>query len=154
MLSRRACLVGLSVVPFATAAQAHHGFTGRYDTNAPLWLEGTVQSAAFAPPHPVIRLLIDPGVTTAPTGLTIEGLTGPLRVRPDDAGRTIEIELPPVSTFFDLSSAVTPNIRLALVALRNCTPPHQVRSQWLRFPDGRIVQREQRMSYMVAGCPT
>lgn len=45
-----ACLAVVTLC--STFAFAHHGFGGRYDRSAPIYLEGTVLEAYFAFPMP------------------------------------------------------------------------------------------------------
>jgi hypothetical protein len=131
---------------------AHHGFTGRYDTGRPIWLKGRVERAAFAPPHPVLTIMVEnAGLPSLPSPLPSE-LAGTPAVRPDDVGRALAIEFPPVQSFYRLADRVTVGAMVELIALRNCAPPHQLRSQWIRLADGAVVSRDGRLSYMVNGC--
>ena len=43
-----------------SAVLAHHGFGGRYDRAAPIYLEGFVETAHFGYPHAELTLRIDP----------------------------------------------------------------------------------------------
>jgi hypothetical protein len=140
-----------SLVLAATAAAAHHGFTGRYDTDRPIWLTGTVAALSASPPHPTASIRVDEAPGPPPAVLPAE-FTGTLAARPEDGGRTLQIEFPPVGAFYALGQRLRPGDRVAVMALRNCRPPHQLRSQWIRLPDGAVVQREGRLSYMGRGC--
>ena len=133
-------------------AAAHHGFTGRYDRSAPIYLEGVVVEAYFGYPHAELTLEVDPDAVgiALPAGAAefADGLTywrDPLGPRP-------EIEFPPTRGFFDLDGRVRPGDRVAVVALRNCEPPHQLRGQWIAVPDGTAVLRSGRVQDEVDGC--
>jgi hypothetical protein len=143
-------------ISFAQPARAHHGFTGRYDVTSPFWIEGEVVRAAFAPPHPVITVRLAAAVL--PTGELPQApeMAGALRLPAGAAGQTIEVEFPPVQAFFQLGASVTIGQRVAMVAMRNCLPPHQMRSQWIRTAGGAaggaVITRPGRMSGQVNGC--
>jgi hypothetical protein len=151
MLTRRSLLaVSAIVMPLPTVA--HHGFTGRYDTDAPIWILGAVTAAAFSPPHPVLNVRVDIDAAAPQNLPVISSVTGAVAVRAADHGQVLAVELPPVGTFFGLSSQVRVGDRVAMIALRNCAPPHQLRSQWIRLANGSVIERAERMSYMVRGC--
>lgn len=67
-------------------------------------------------------------------------------------GTSIEIEFPPVDRFFELEGRIRPGDRIAVIALRNCEAPHQLRGQWIAPPDGPAVVREGRMQSEIDGC--
>jgi hypothetical protein len=135
----------------SSVALAHHGFTGEYDSSTPLWIEGTVTKVTFSPPHPtmVIRLQRD-ARPTPPSPLPPEANKAPALLA-DRA--TAEVEFPPIGTFYALGEKVKIGDKVSLIALRNCKPPHQLRSQWIRIASQEVVTRDGRMSYMVARCP-
>jgi hypothetical protein len=151
-MNRRTLITALAAAALPAPALAHHGFTGRYDTARPLWLAGPVTRADFAPPHPVIALRIEDASPPNPAlPLPVE-FAGPLSVRAEDVGQVREVEFPPVRAFFDLGARLRIGDRVAIMALVNCRPPHQLRSQWIRLADGGIIERTGRLSYMAAGC--
>ena len=140
-----------------SAALAHHGFTGRYDISAPLWIEGEVTKVYFGQPHAelTIRTSADlslpdaaPDLAGADDVITAQALA----VREDTKAREIEIEFPPIRIFFDLGSSVSVGDRVAVIAFRNCEPPHQLRGQWIKPQDGAPVARSGRLQYQVEGC--
>lgn len=159
MRRRSACVVAalLLVSGFAIAAglriaSAHHGFSGRYDASQPIWIEGVVEKASVAPPHPVLSVRVDREMRP-PEGFSLPNeITGALRVRAEDRGAVREIEFPPTATFFALSERVKPGDRVALVVLRNCLAPHQLRSQWVRLTNGTVIERSGRLSAQANGC--
>jgi hypothetical protein len=152
MIERRVFLLALAGLAPAWKAHAHHGFGGRYDRSRPIWLSGTVTRIGAAPPHPTIELRVEPGAVPELPREAIAEFSGPVVTRAEDAGATRTIEFPPVRTFFDLGGQVRAGDRVAILALRNCSPPHQLRSQWIRLASGVIVRRAGRMSGQVDGC--
>lgn len=139
----------------AGAASAHHGFTGRYDTDRPLFLVGAVTAVSASRPHATITLRVAQSAVAPPSGAERPAeLTGDIVAGPDHGyrGQTVTVEFPPVAAFFDLGGKVKAGDTVEIVALRNCSPPHQLRSQWIRVPGREIVKRDGRLSYMVRGC--
>jgi hypothetical protein len=150
MLAR---FLALALLAVPGLALAHHGFTGRYDTDQPIWLVGRVTAVNAAPPHPVITLVPEPSATAPPVGADRpKELTGEIAFAGEFVGRPVQVEFPPVQSFFALGDAVKPGDTVRIIALRNCRPPHQLRSQWVMLPDRRVIQREGRLSYMARGC--
>lgn len=123
----------------AGTAWAHHGVTGRYDTGTPIVIAGTITRATFAPPHPVLSVRVDATELPALNVDRPDIITGPLVMRPEDAGQVREIEFSPVRMFHELGSELRAGDRVVLIALRNCLAPHQLRSSWIQLPGGRIV---------------
>jgi hypothetical protein len=153
MTDRRAVLLALAAGAFGAGPSfAHHGFTGRYDRSRPIALTGIVTRASFAPPHPTITLRVEAAEPPELDAAARAEFAGPVAARPEDVGRTLEVEFPPVRAFFDLGGQVRAGDRVAIVALRNCAPPHQLRSQWIRLASGSVVHRAGRMSVQVDGC--
>ncbi len=150
-LSRRTCLAAL-VFGIASPARSHHGFGGLYDVSKPVFLKGEVLRASFRRPHPVINLGVARNLEL-PTVLTKGAeFLGRVTIRPEDQGRAIEIEYPPVRLFFKLRGQIKIGDRIATIAYRNCRPPHQLRGQWVRLADGSEVVREGRMQTEVERC--
>lgn len=125
---------------------AHHGFGGRYDRNNPVYLEGLVVSAFFGQPHPELVVMVD---AAAPVPPDLAGRFPGLVAWP---GPEATVEFPPVRAFFALDGAVIEGDRIALVALRNCEPPNQLRGQWLKTTDGNVVEASGRLQTEVEGC--
>lgn len=69
-----------------------------------------------------------------------------------ELGEAPEIEFPPVRRFFALEERIQPGDRIALIALRNCEPPHQLRAQWVAPESGPPVVRSGRMQSEVERC--
>lgn len=153
MLTRRAFSIGLIGSPIlARQALAHHGFTGAYDSGRPIYVAGEVIRATFRRPHPMIEVRVDAGLQRPkdlPDGKEFADI---LEVRPEDRGRIIDIEYPPIGLFFNLSDRIEPGDSIATIVFQNCRPPHQLRGQWLRLADGEAVVRRGRMQTEDAGC--
>lgn len=141
----------------ANGARAHHGFDGRYNLAAPVWIEGAVVDAYFGHPHSELTVQISrdvavpapaPDLGPASSFLNLQALTGPGQI----VGQAVVLELPPTPQYSSLGRRIAIGDRIAAVALRNCEPPHQLNVQWLRLPDGGVESRSGAMSYMVDGC--
>ncbi len=150
---RRRAFLGWAVTSaWPGIALAHHGFGGRYDISQAIWLAGQVESARIGMPHPVLRLRVA-AAPQRPTALKLAAEFEPrLVLRPQDAGQLREIEFPPVARFLELGPEIKPGDALAVIAWRNCSPPHQLRGQWVQLASGRVVVREGRMQTEVQGC--
>ena len=133
-------------------AAAHHGFSGRYDRTAPIYLEGTVIEAYFGYPHAEVTLEADPAAVGIALPAEASAFTTGLTYWRDALGARPEIEFPPTRGFFDLDGRVRPGDRVAVVVLRNCEPPHQLRGQWISVADGSTVLRSGRVQDEVDGC--
>jgi hypothetical protein len=156
MLTRRALLIGGSAACGLSAAipsAAHHGFGGRYDVSRPIWLQGVVHAASFRPPHPTIMLEADRDIRRPDALPDGAEFLNRLVTRDEDRGQRLEIEFPPVGLFFNLADRVRTGQTIAVVALRNCAAPHQLRGQWIRLADGSVVVRQGRMQSEVDACP-
>lgn len=141
----------------AGGARAHHGFDGRYNLAAPVWVEGVVVEAYFGHPHSELTVQVSsdlampaprPDLWPAANFLDAQALTVPQ----DIVGQAVVLELPPTSQYSSLGDRIARGDRIAAVAVRNCQPPHQLNVQWLRLPDGKVESRTGAMSYMVEEC--
>lgn len=131
-------------------ASAHHGFTGRYDAGAPVWVSGVIRSSSFGWPHPTLVVAVEPGAMgeVDPPPSYVAAPPGPTPLEMREAS----IEFPPVRAFFALAGTLRDGDRVELIALRNCLAPHQLRSQWVRLPNGETIAPDVPMSSMVDGC--
>jgi hypothetical protein len=135
-----------------SGVSAHHGVTGRYDSSKPIVLAGVVTQATFSPPHPVISVRVE---ATDIQSLEVDRpdeFTGPFTVRPEDVGQVREVEFSPVRTYFHLGDRVRAGDRVLVLALRNCLPPHQLRSSWIRLANGEVVSHEGGLHRKAHGC--
>ena len=154
MFNRRTALlaIGAGVLAAPRAVFAHHGFSGRYDDAKPIYVEGEVISASFRRPHPIIEMRVAPELQ-APKALPAgEEFLRAVQVRPEDRGRVVDVEYPPVRIFFDLGGRIGPGDRIATIVYQNCRPPHQLRGQWIRLSNGETVVRRGTTQTEEAGC--
>jgi hypothetical protein len=147
-------LLGLAL---SGIARAHHGFDGRYDMAAPLWIEGVVVDAHFGNPHSQLTVRVpddvrlpSPPPDLGPAASFLEA--GALVVPGDIVGQDVVLELPPTPQYSMLGDRVHAGDKIFAVAIRNCEPPHQFNVQWLQLPGGGVESRTGAMSYMVEGC--
>jgi hypothetical protein len=134
----------------ASQADAHHGFTGRYNRSAPIYIGGRVERANFGYPHAVLTLTAD---GTGPvSGLPASAAEFSQGLRGWDGGNSVTVELPPVQLFFNLESRIRVGDRIRLIVLRNCEEPHQLRGQWVAPAAGEPVVRQGRMQTEVNAC--
>lgn len=147
-----AALGGGLLVASGGAVLAHHGVTGFYDTSTPIALSGIVTRATFRPPHPVLYVRVEASESPSGDVGRPDEFTGAFVTRPEDVGEVREIELSPVGTFYDLRDQVRVGDRITLVALRNCEPPHELRSSWIQLSDGQIVSYVGGLHRKVDGC--
>ncbi len=153
MPPRRAVLLATGAFALGLApARAHHGFGGRYDRTRPIYLEGVVRTASFRPPHPTVTIDVDASQRRPAALPSGDEFMVTLVLREEDRGRSVEVEFPPVSRFFGLGERIRVGERIAIVALRNCAAPHQLRGQWIRLADGTTVVRSGPMQTEVEGC--
>ncbi|WP_235776835.1 hypothetical protein [Pseudorhizobium marinum] len=144
-----------SVIGFLALTQivsAHHGVTGRYDASAPIILHGTITAATFSPPHPVFTIKGEAEELPAAGLGRPEEYFGPLRTRAEDVGVERNVELSPVRLFYELADKLRIGDQVTIVALQNCLSPHQLRSTWLRLPDGEVVSYAGDWARGVDGC--
>jgi hypothetical protein len=150
--TRSACFTLVLLTCFSGTVLAHHGVTGLYDTSRPIALTGTVTEATFSPPHPVISIRIEQADAPGGDLGRPDEITGPIATRAEDVGRVREIEFSPVRTFYNLGRRVQVGDKVTVVALRNCRPPHQLRSSWIRLPGGEIVSYAAGLHKRTDGC--
>jgi hypothetical protein len=155
-----AVLMAAAMVFSPSAASAHHGFTGRYDASAPLWIEGEVVSAHIGPPHIEVRLRT-PARFSAPGRASLDGLAGALRptaapptlrVRADHMGATLLLEFPPIGAFTGLRGRLRVGDRVSAVVYRNCNAPHNLRVQWFKVGDGPALPGRRNVQTEVERC--
>ncbi|WP_200841121.1 DUF6152 family protein [Geminicoccus flavidas] len=144
--------IAVTTLGLAGAALAHHGVTGQYDAATPIVLSGTLTAATFSPPHPVLSIRVDGAELPAFEVGRPEEYFGPAVVRPEDVGEVREIELSPVRMFYDLADRLSIGDRVLVVALRNCLPPHELRSTWVRLDDETVVSYTGDWAPGVDGC--
>lgn len=142
----------LASLALLAQAFAHHGGAGRYDAGQPIYLTGRVLEAHFAPPHPRLRLAVEAADLPALSAAEAADFTGPVAVRLGDAGRTLTVEFAPIGMFFSLGDRLSVGDRVEVIAMINCEPPHELRSQWLRLANGTLLMRSGGNHRKVSGC--
>jgi hypothetical protein len=155
MRSRLTVGIAVGIVSFlsmGSSPEAHHGVTGQYDAARPIVLNGILSEAVFAPPHPVLTVRVNDLPLPSATLGRPEDYFGPVTARPEDVGAELVVELSPVRMFYDLADRIEPGDRITLVALRNCLPPHQLRSTWIMLADGDVVTYDGDWAPDVDGC--
>ena len=145
-----------AALALARPALAHHGFTGRYDTTTPLYLQGEVTSAVWGYPHAVLEVTLAADAAI-PAGLadTFGAGLAPLTDTDTDTDtdtETVTVEFPPVAEFNDLEDRIASGDSIAMVVLRNCDLPNQLRAQWVAPSQGEPVSRSRAWQDEVAGC--
>jgi hypothetical protein len=135
-------------------AVAHHGFRGAYNAAQPIYIEGVVETVAIAPPHVELTM-------TAPAGITVPDALDKLadlniedalrKTVPAQAG-SYDLQMAGTEFVSMLDGRIKPGDRIAAMALRNCSPPHEHRSRWIRLADGDIVTVTGRTQAEVDGC--
>ena len=149
-LSAALLALGLPLVQ----ANAHHGFSGAYDATAPLYIEGRVQNVILSYPH------VEMTVEVAETAEIPADLPDIENLGIDDVPGIITVvepgsyELQIAGTEFVslLDGRIAEGDRIALVALRNCLPPHEYRSRWIRLASGDVVSNSGPTQAEVQGC--
>lgn len=151
VLGMAAIVLALSL---AGTASGHHGFRGAYDATNPFYAAGTVRQVTIAYPH--VELVLE--VAAAPSipdelpqieVLEIPGAREKLRAL---APGEYEIQLAGTEFVSALEGRIAAGDPVALIALRNCQPPNEVRSRWIRLADGDIVTVRGATQAEVAGC--
>jgi hypothetical protein len=150
-LSLACAAVGLLTLT-GEGASAHHGVTGRYDAGHPISITGTVVRTTFSPPHPVMTIRVAEGPPPGSGSNLPRDLRGPVATRRSDIGQLRTVEFTPADRFYALRSRVKPGDKVQLIAMRNCLPPHQLRSWWLRLPGGQVVVVNGDWARKVARC--
>jgi hypothetical protein len=152
MMLRRGALVGLALSTLLTVplAQAHHGW-GAYNTDRPLYLEGTVAQIQWRNPHPEIVLDVgSPGPamdqTKVPVPAELErlGFREVLaKAQPAAPGR-YTMDLAPIGRLQDwgMSSPPQQGERLIAVAFPSCSEAGTVRPTVVVLPNGAPVRQQ------------
>ncbi|MGK6315756.1 DUF6152 family protein [Neorhizobium sp. DT-125] len=145
-------MVTLTSLGLSGSVLAHHGVTGRYDASRPIVLSGTVTEAAFTPPHPILSVHVDTAeLPDFEVGRAGEYFGRPL-ARPEDVGQVRQIEFSPARAFYALGDRLNVGDRVVIVATRNCLPPHQLRSSWIRLSGGETLSYTGDWAPGVNGC--
>ncbi|WP_163269550.1 hypothetical protein [Chelativorans alearense] len=145
-------LLGLGTIVLPAAA--HHGFTGAYDATSPLYVEGTVEAVTLAYPHVEMTVAVPADITVPDVlpGLDVLGIPdAQAKIAPIEAD-TYDLQMAGTEFVTDLADRIQVNDRVSLVALRNCLPPHEIRSRWIRVASGDVVTVAGETQAEVQGC--
>jgi hypothetical protein len=149
---RRGALMGLAVSTLLSVplAQAHHGW-GAYDTDRPLYLDGTVARVEWRNPHPEIILEVpslapatDPSKVPVPSELERLGFREVLaRAQPAAPGR-YTMDLAPIGRLQEWGMSAPPRQgeRLIAVAFPSCLEAGTVRPVVVVLPNGTSVRQQ------------
>lgn len=143
-----AFVVTLCTVP----ASAHHGYTGEYDANRPIYIEGTVRKVDVAYPHVEMTIQVTQRTQVPATLPKIADVAIPdvMKIMTMAAPGTYALQVAGLQT--ELQGRIAAGDRIALVALQNCLPPNQYRTRWVRIASGDVVSLAGNTQTEVAGC--
>jgi hypothetical protein len=138
----------------AVPALAHHGFSGAYNAAQPIYIEGVVEKVEISAPHVEMTLSAPAGITVPAALERIEDINIKNALSKTVAAQPGSYEIQMAGTAFvrALNNRVKVGDRIALVALRNCQPPHEHRSRWIRLASGEIVTVTGHTQAEVEGC--
>ncbi len=151
-LKSGALAAGLLTLAFAVPAVAHHGFTGQYDASKPTYIQGTVQAVTVAYPHAEMTIQVVDAATVPRelpeiANLRIQNVMEKMAVA--EPG-TYALQISGLQD--ELQGNIAAGDKIALVALRNCLPPNQYRSRWIRLASGKIASFAGAAQTEVNGC--
>ncbi len=138
----------LSTLP----ASAHHGYTGEYDAQRPVFIEGRVQQVNIAYPHVEMTIRVSERNQVPVTLPKIADLaiTDVMKIMTVAAPGAYALQVAGLQT--ELQGRIAVGDRIALVALQNCLPPNQYRTRWIRIASGDVVSLAGNTQTEVAGC--
>lgn len=152
-IRRRAAFAAAALALLGTVpAGAHHGFTGAYDASRPIFMEGTVQRVTVAYPHVELTLQVTARAQVPGTLPKIDDLGIPELMKLMTSAAPGSYALQVAGLQSELEGRIAAGDRIALVALRNCLPPNQHRTRWIRVASGEVVSLSGRTQTEVAGC--
>jgi hypothetical protein len=162
-LTSVATTVLVTVLAATTPAQAHHGFTGRYDRSNPLYIEGQITQATYQLPHGLIT--IEPSQPAGPPADLLElssaayvrlgGRDVVTRSRPIEAtggGVLVLLLTPPMTTeVFNRSAPPSRGEPIGAIVFRECSTG-ELRVQLLRVSATDTIVRAGVLQNEVNGC--
>lgn len=149
---RRAVLVLaalLSVHLSVPGAEAHHGWAS-YDTQTPLYLEGTVAEVNWRNPHPDLVVVIEaPARAVEPNRVVLPPDAGSdlrnalTHATPAAPGR-YTLHLPPIARLqrAGVSTPPQPGERLVAIAYAACAEPGTARIAFISFANGTTATQQ------------
>jgi hypothetical protein len=153
----------LAVMPPAATAQAHHGFTGRYDRSKPLYVEGQITQATYNLPHGLIT--VEPSPPGPPPGDLLkltenqysllggrEVVTRAQPIQATGGGVLVLLLTPPMTS--EIAGRSTPPARgqrVGAIVFRECSTG-ELRVQLLRMSSTETLVRQGVLQREVDGC--
>jgi Family of unknown function (DUF6152) len=142
---RRAVLgLALAALLSTQSAEAHHGWSS-YNTQVPLYLEGTVAEVHWRNPHPELVVVIeaparavDPSRVTLPSDAEGAELRDALsRAQPAAPGR-YTVHLPPIARLqrAGVSTPPQPGERFVAIAYASCSEAGTARAAFVGLANG------------------
>lgn len=130
---------------------------GRFDDARPIYIEGVVAEAAWTPVRSQFVLRVGAASPAPPGDLPeIDDMSLPVALGDSPArdllGGAVRIDVPGIPRFRGLPGRIAIGDRIAVIAHRNCNPPHQLRAHWVRLASGAVVKPEDRPRDIVNGC--
>lgn len=164
-VSRAAAIlcVALAWIGSGGPADAHHGFSGRYDRANPLYAEGVVTMSAYSLPHGLITIRPSPPTPPPPDLGTLDDRSYQLlggrdvvtRTKPIEAtgGGVLTLLLPPpmTTTVASLSTRPARDDTVGAIVFRECDTG-ELRVQLLRISAQERVLRTGVIQREVDGC--
>jgi hypothetical protein len=156
------CVV-IAPLGIAAPADAHHGFSGRYDRANPLYAEGVITMSAYSLPHGLITIRPSPptpppadlGALDERSHLALGGRDVITRTRPIEAtgGGVLTLLLPPpmTTTVASLRAPPARDDTVGAIVFRECDTG-ELRVQLLRISAQERVLRTGVIQREVDGC--
>ncbi len=152
-LRKSLAILAAFVATLGTApVSAHHGYTGEYDAQRPVYIEGTVQQVNIAYPHVEMTIQVaqrNRVPTTLPKIADI-AIADVMKIMTAAEPGTYALQVAGLQT--ELQGRISPGDKIALVALQNCLPPNQFRTRYIRLASGDVVSLAGNTQTEVAGC--
>jgi len=150
----------LLAAAFATAVSGYGASAqapSRFDDARPIYIEGIIAEAAWSPLRSQLVLRVGAASAAPPGDLPeIDDMSLPVALGDSPArellGGTVRIDVPGIPRFRSLPGRIALGDRVAVIAHRNCSPPHQLRAHWVRLASGAVVKPEDRPRDIVNGC--
>lgn len=139
----------LSPLPGVPGAEAHHGWSS-YDTQTPLYLEGTVAEVHWRNPHPDLVVVVeaaaravDPSRVTLPSDAGADLRDALTRATPAAPGR-YTLHLPPIARLQRAGVATPPKAgeRIVAIAYAACAEPGTARAGFVGFANGTTAVQQ------------
>jgi hypothetical protein len=157
---RTALALMLAALLSVPAAEAHHGWSS-YDTQAPLYLEGTVAEVQWRNPHPEMVVVVetqagavDPGKVSLPPDAGADLRDALARATPAAPGR-YTIHLPPIARLQRAGVAAPPQAgeRFVAIAYASCAEPGTARAGFVGFANGTTAVQQISQARGCEGAP-